>query len=121
MENREREQPSLSHIEPVLPVRDVGETISYWQKALGFTDKWTWGEPVNHGGVSWHGAAFVQFSLNPELAAISAGHSLWIRTKHLERLYAFHQQHAKVVTPLVTRPWGFAEYTVQEINGYYIT
>jgi GNAT superfamily N-acetyltransferase len=115
------QQPSLVHAEPVLAVKDVSETVAYWHQVLGFPQKWTWGDPPNHGGVSWQGGAFVQFSLNPQLAVISEGNSVWFRVKQLEQLYALHMEKAKVVSPLQNRPWGFAEYTVQEINGYYLT
>lgn len=121
MDNGENDlQPVFSHVEPVLAVQNIEETISYWQNTLGFPAKWTWGEPPNHGGVSWQ-KVFIQFSLNPELATISKGNSIWIRLKHIEVLYHFHKQkNAEIVIPLENKPWGTAEYTVREINGYYL-
>jgi len=121
-ENKEDSQrPTLLHAEPVLAVRNVSETVAYWHEVLGFPDKWVWGDPPNHGGVAWQGAAFIQFSHDPELAAVSEGHSVWIRTRNLETLYALHREKkAVIVDPLENKPWGFAEYTVQEINGYYV-
>lgn len=113
-------QPIFSHVEPVLAVTNIPETIAYWHDVLGFPAKWTWGDPPNHGGVSWQ-KVFIQFSLNPELAAVSKGHSIWIRLQHIEALYSFHQQkNAEIVRPLQNQPWGMAEYTVREINGYYL-
>jgi GNAT superfamily N-acetyltransferase/uncharacterized glyoxalase superfamily protein PhnB len=121
MRNEEDElHPIFSHVEPVLVVRDIIETISYWQNTLGFPAKWTWGEPPNHGGVSWQ-KVFIQFSLNPELAKASKGNSIWIRLQHIEALYNFHKQKkAEIVAPLKNQPWGMAEYTVREINGYFL-
>ena len=76
MENKEDElQPIFSHVEPVLAVHDVSETIKYWQNVLGFPGKWTWGEPPVHGAVSWQ-KAFIQFSHDPALAAASKGNSI---------------------------------------------
>jgi GNAT superfamily N-acetyltransferase/uncharacterized glyoxalase superfamily protein PhnB len=113
-------QPIFSHVEPVLAVQDISETISYWQNTLGFPAKWTWGEPPNHGGVSWQ-KVFIQFSLNPALANASKGNSIWIRLQHIEALYNFHKQKkAEIVAPLENKPWGMAEYTVREINGYFL-
>ena len=110
----------LSHVEPILAVRDVAETISYWHDSLGFPDKWTWGEPPNHGGVSWQGV-YVQFSLDAKLASISKGNSIFIRVRNLEALYKFHQnKNVEIVEPLENKPWGMAGYTVREINGYYV-
>jgi len=111
---------SPSHAEPILAVPNVMNTVQYWHEVLGFPDKWTWGEPPNYGGVAWHGA-FIQFSQDPALAAVSRGNSIFIRVKNLEAMYAFHQkQHAEIVEPLENKPWGMAGYTVREINGYYI-
>ena len=116
----EENTPILYHVEPVLAVGDVVETVFYWHNVLGFPDKWTWGEPPNHGGVSWHGV-FVQFSQSPKLASISKGNSIFIRVRNLEALYKFHQgKNAEIVEPLENKPWGMAGYTVSEINGYYV-
>lgn len=113
--------PALSHAEPVLAVKDIAETVAYWHEVIGFPEKWMYGSPPNHGGVSWQGAAFIQFGLNPELAAVSEGHSVWIRARDIEKLYALHQEHkANIVSPLENKPWGFSEYTLKDINGYYI-
>lgn len=113
-------QPVFSHAEPVLAVQDVAETIRYWQDVLGFPVKWSWGEPPGHGAVSWH-KAFIQFHLDPALAAASKGNSVWIRVQHPERIYHIHQKRkADIVAPLENQPWGMAQYTVKEINGYYL-
>jgi GNAT superfamily N-acetyltransferase len=111
---------TLSHVEPILPVDNIVETVDYWHNVLGFADKWTWGEPPNHGGVAWQGA-FVQFSHNPKLAAASKGNAIFIRVKNLPSLYEFHQKkNAEIVEPLENKPWGMSGYTVREINGYYV-
>jgi len=121
MENEENTQlPVLSHAEPVLAVHDIIETITYWQDVLGFSNKWTWGEPPNHGAVSWQNV-FVQFSLSPQLAIASKGNSVWIRVRHIRSLYNFHQKkNAEIVAPLEEQPWGMAQYTLREINGYFL-
>jgi GNAT superfamily N-acetyltransferase len=121
MNKENDQQPILSHVEPVLAVQNILETISYWHDILGFPNKWTWGEPPNHGGVSWHGV-FVQFTINPALPVAPGGNSMWIRVQNLQTLYTLHQRNkADIVSPLVNKPWGMAEYIVREINGYYLT
>lgn len=115
-------KPSIIHAEPVLQVSDIVQTVDYYHEVLAFPEKWTWGEPPNHGGVNWNGAAFIQFSLNPELAKIQHGESVWLRTKHVEMLYEIHQKNnAEIAIPLTNRPWGFTDYTIKDINGYYVT
>jgi GNAT superfamily N-acetyltransferase len=111
---------SPSHAEPILAVSDILATVNYWHETLGFPEKWTWGDPPNYGGVAWNGA-FIQFNLAPQLAAVSKGNAIFIKTGELEALYHFHQsKNATIVEPLENKPWGMAGYTIQEINGYYI-
>ena len=112
--------PVFSHVEPVLAVKDIIETTAYWHEVLGFPNKWTWGDPPNHGGVSWHGV-FIQFTLSPHLAEKSKENSIWVRVKNIDKLYASHREkEVEIVAPLEYKPWGFAEYVVKEINGYYL-
>src|SRR5688572_27269727 len=109
-----------TNVEPVLAVHDVPATVDYWHDTLGFPGKWTWGEPPNHGGVSWNGVS-VQFSQNPTLASVSKGNAIFISTKKLECLYDFHKKkNAEIVEPIENKPWGMASYTVRELNSYYI-
>ena len=119
MQNNETDA-APSHVEPILAVNDIKETIDYWHDTLGFPNKWTWGEPPDYGGVSWHSTS-VQFNLEPELASASKGNAIFIKVKKLEELYQYHQQkNAVIVEPLENKPWGMAGYTLKEINGYYV-
>lgn len=111
---------SPAHVEPILAVADVVQTIEYWHEVLGFPDKWTWGDPPDYGGVSWHGTS-IQFSQNASLGSASKGNAIFIRVKNLVALYNFHQKkNAVIVEALENKPWGMAGYTVEDINGYYI-
>ncbi|MBN9381558.1 MAG: GNAT family N-acetyltransferase [Chitinophagaceae bacterium] len=113
-------EPIFSHVEPIFPVRDIPETIRYWQETLGFTHQWTWGDPPSVGGVAWQ-KAFVQFMRHPVLAEASKGNAIWIRLRHVEDLYIFHQsRNAEIVAPLEVHEYGMAQYTVRELNGYYV-
>lgn len=119
MQNNETDA-APSHVEPILAVKDIKETIEYWHDTLGFPNKWIWGEPANYGGVNWNTTS-VQFNLEPELASASKGNAIFIKVKKLEELYQYHQQkNAVIVEELENKPWGMAGYTVKEINGYYI-
>lgn len=122
MDNLENDpQPVFVHVEPVLSVKSITETIAYWHNVLGFPGKWTWGDPPDHGGVSWHDV-HIQFSLNPKLASVSEGHSIWIKVKNIWALYEFHQKKGvHIALPLENKPWGMTQYTIREINGYYLS
>jgi uncharacterized glyoxalase superfamily protein PhnB len=119
MENKEEKlQPIFSHVEPVLAVKDVSETIAYWQNILGFPNKWIWDEPPTFGAISWQ-KVHVQFYKDETLAAASLGNSIWIRLQRIEELYKFHQErNAEIIAPLEKKPWGMSQYTLRDINGY---
>ncbi|HEY2727748.1 MAG TPA: GNAT family N-acetyltransferase [Parafilimonas sp.] len=121
MENKEEKlQPIFSHVEPVLAVKDVTETISYWQNILGFPNKWAWDEPPTFGAVSWQ-KVHVQFYQDEALAVASKGNSIWIRLQRIEELYKFHQEkNAEIVAPLENKSWGMSQYTLRDINGYFL-
>ena len=121
MENKEKKlQPIFSHVEPVLAVKDIEGTIAYWQDVLGFPTKWTWDEPPTFGAVSWQ-KVHVQFYKDEALADASKGNSIWIRLQRIEELYKFHQEkNAEIVAPLEKKPWGMSQYTLREINGYFL-
>lgn len=113
-------QPVLSLIEPVLAVNDIVETIRYWQNVLAFPNKWAYGDPPNHGGVSWNDVS-LQFSQNPDQAKKFSGSVVWIKVKNIDLLYRIHQERkADIVDELQKRPWGLDDYWVKDINGYYI-
>lgn len=118
MPTEDPKPPIFSHVEPVLPVRDIRGTIAYWQEVLGFQSQWIWGDPPNIGAVSWQ-SVHVQFYLQSEWKG--GGGSVWIRLQRIESLYRLHQQRkADIVEPLENKPWGMAQYTVREINGHYL-
>lgn len=112
--------PIFMNSETVLPVQDVVATVEYWQKTLGFPHKWTWGDPINHGGVSWQTVG-VQFAVSTKWKEAPKGQYLWIRVTSLDTVYALHQKNkAEIVSPLEDRPWGMREYVIREINGHYV-
>jgi GNAT superfamily N-acetyltransferase len=118
MTDFDQQQPILSHVEPVLSVSNVVDTIRYWQEVLAFPNKWFYGESARHGGVSWHGAS-LQFHQDPEHAKTAAGNVIWVRVKYIDELYRIHKdRNATFVDELSNRPWGMDEYWVKDINGY---
>jgi len=111
-------QPGLVQVEPVLIVRDVLETLRYWKDVLSFPHTWQWGEPVVHGGASWHGVQ-VQFAQRDQ--PFAPNNPVWFRVREVEQLYALHQSlGADIVSPLELQSWGMGQYTVRELNGYHL-
>lgn len=114
------QKPMLIQTEPILAVKNIPETVDFWHEEIGFPEKWMWGEPPDHGGVTWYGAANIQFTLYPELASRSQGNNIWIRTKNLQALHEMHAKKNIVVSHPEDKPWGFTQYVVKDNNGYYL-
>lgn len=104
-------------ITPILPTPDVRSTLEWYKRALGATDAWEYGDPVVHAGCSL-GSAFLQFSLDPELARAAAGLALFIFVFDLP---GYRKYIATLGTPVATElelmPWEAFEFVVIDPNG----
>lgn len=108
----------LITIQPILAVRDVVATTTYYRDVLAFPDVWLWGAPPVHGGANQDGVA-LQFSLDPPLAETAEGRQIWIRVRDVRATFALHQERgAEIVSPLEPKPWGVSEYIVRDPDGY---
>lgn len=97
---------------------DLEATLNYYRDVLGFKIDWTYGDPPNFGSASCGGVT-IMFSQHPELAARSAGQSIWVKVDDADALHAEHRElGAKVVEEIGDRPWGVREYVVEDPNGY---
>lgn len=70
----------------------------------------------------FHGKKYIySFYKDETLAESSKRSSIWIRLQRIEALYQFHQEkNAEIIEPLEKKPWGLSQYTVRDINGYFI-
>jgi uncharacterized glyoxalase superfamily protein PhnB len=107
---------------PVIGTADVLGTVAWFERTLGFTHQWTWGEPPVYAGVK-AGGAMVYICHDPELAAAIAERRLtpdiFLWAKNIDRVYEQHRANgAEIAEPLATRPWGARQYVVREPNGY---
>jgi GNAT superfamily N-acetyltransferase len=112
--------PRLIGSDGILAVSDVIATLGYYCDVLGFSDRWSWGQPPDFGGVRW-GKVGVMFCLQPTLAAHIAGHQHAILVEGIDALHAMHERNgAAIISPLEAKPWGLREYIVRDLNGYHL-
>ncbi len=104
-------------ITPILPVADIGATLTYYRDVLGADDGWKWGDPPTHAGCLL-GSAELQFSLDPSLSAGSRGLSIFLNVVNIEDHYSARRNAgARIVSELESKPWGVREYNVEDCNG----
>lgn len=112
--------PRLLRSEPIFSARSVAETVAFYRQVLGFAEEWLWGDPPTFGGVRW-GKIGVMFGESPERAARIEGHEHSFFAEGIDELYALHLANgARIISPLEAKPWGLREYTVRDLNGYYL-
>jgi ribosomal-protein-alanine N-acetyltransferase len=114
-------------VQPILAVKDVAATATFYRDQLGFNLDWLYGEPPTHGAVSladWTmQGAHIQLSqsdaITPELARAMA---LYIFVgAGLEDLYERYRSSAvasAIENELALQPWGMREFAIRDCNGY---
>jgi GNAT superfamily N-acetyltransferase len=111
---------TLNRSEAIFAVSSVPDTVRFYREVLGFTGEWLWGTPPTFGGLSW-GKAQIMLCRQPDLARLIEGHQ---HSFFCDDVNALHDRHrtadAPIISPIEDKPWGLREYTVRDLNGYYL-
>jgi GNAT superfamily N-acetyltransferase/predicted enzyme related to lactoylglutathione lyase len=105
----------------VLACADVPQTVDFYTKVLGFTQRWLWEEPPTFGCIGL-GEAEIFLCRQPDLAKHVEGHMHCFDVEgDVASLFEQHRRAgAAIVSPLENKPWGVREYTVRDCNGYHV-
>jgi uncharacterized glyoxalase superfamily protein PhnB len=117
---------------PTIRVRDMGEALDFYQNQLGF--ELTRGGPGEGNSSLSRGDARIMIEIptdfySPEYNAAIAGRldspsaiALYMEALDLEEFYSrLGDAGVKIVDPLADRPWGQAEFTVEDLQGNWLT
>ncbi len=111
-------------LEPVLPVNNLKETLDFYSEKLGFRVDWTWGDPLDHAGISIgnendeHNHAHLQLSqVDGEIKPF--GWLYFHVYENIDHLYKTYKANGvEFVSDLQDMPWGMREFNIRDINGY---
>ena len=116
---------------PNLMVHDVNKTVEYYTDVLGF--EFVMSVP-DSGQLDWammkNGAVEIMFQSVPSLAkdvSVLAGlkpggaFTLYTRVADVKALHAKVKGRATIVHDLTTTFYGMEEFTIEDLNGYYLT
>ncbi|MGI8518228.1 MAG: VOC family protein [Acidimicrobiia bacterium] len=117
---------------PTIRVRDMGEALDFYQNQLGF--ELTRGGPDEQNSSLSREDARIMIEIptnlySPEYnAAIvsrldsASAIALYMKAVDLEELYSrLGEAGVKIVDPLADRPWGQAEFTIEDLQGNWLT
>jgi uncharacterized glyoxalase superfamily protein PhnB len=117
---------------PTIRVRDMGEALDFYQNQLGF--ELTRGGPGEENSSLSRGDARIMIEIPTNLysadynAAIvsrldsPSAIALYMEAVDLDELYSrLGDAGVKIVDPLADRPWGQAEFTIEDLAGNWLT
>ena len=111
--NQKELRTTFSHPTPELPVADVERAQQYYRDALGFEIRWLVpGQEI--GAVSRDSVAiFLRRRSQPFEPAVH-----WVFAADIGATYEeLRSLGARIVEPLEEKPWGFRQFTVEDIDG----
>ena len=120
--NRQREIP-IYGVRPVLPVRDVAESIGFYRDSLDFTLEYISGNPPDFAIMSrgeWSSEkAHVHLSKSSELTPAR----LFIMIgPYIDRLHDEYRAKGVMITSTpTTQVWGIRDFSIQDNSGHHIT
>ena len=104
----------------MLPVHDIKMTLDFYRDKLGFTKVWTWDDPVTVASASRDNLTML-FTTNSDQAFRSTGMDIMIFLEGVSALYQEYQdRELAFAAKLEKKPWGLIEFSVLDINGYYL-
>ena len=107
---------------PHLPVKNLRQTLDYYQNTLGFYDEWTFGE--KDGGIRRDEMRLLFAEENDFTTDINnKEHRLAIMwfVDNIDEVFAeFKDRKIEFADNLRIHPYGLREFAFIDINGYYI-
>jgi uncharacterized glyoxalase superfamily protein PhnB len=114
--------PVLGNLSPLIPAgSDVDATLAFYVKRLGFTTRYTQGEPTEMAIVIRDAVEI--FLCRNDDRYVAEQTSFRIHVQHVEQLYVEYQAQG-VIHPngqLTTKPWGTQEFAILDPAGVCIT
>ena len=117
---------------PSIRVSDMAEALDFYIGRLGFTTERDDAQSENvsisrgdarlmlEGTADFYGDTY-NAAIRARLGSVSPN-ALYMEAEDLEELYdALQETGAKIVDPLADRPWGQAEFTVEDPMGNWLT
>ncbi len=110
----------FSHQVPILPVHNMTLTLEYYQDQLGFEKIWKWDDPPTIASVTRDDLTML-FSFDPDKTFLASGMDIMIFLKGVKDLYEIYKaKNLKFADDLEEKPWGVLEFSILDINGYYL-
>lgn len=106
---------------PEIPVSDLKKAAAYYKSNLGFSIDW--GD--EHGGIMGISKGHCRMFLTNDAFRAHYGNTgpalVWLNLDSKEQVNELYglwsANHAKIVSPPESKPWGLHEFTVADLDG----
>jgi ribosomal-protein-alanine N-acetyltransferase len=115
-------QTAILSVQPVIPVKNVSETVAFYRNRLGFNVDYTQGFPMNFAIVSRGEWSFQRATLHFVEEPQPATGTLYLQiSAPVDRLYEeFRAKNVTIIEAPVTRDYGRRDFTIEDHNGWRI-
>lgn len=101
---------------PVLSVDDLPGALDYYQRVLGFTRDWVWGEPPTVAGLT-RDRIELQLAQRGKLGPPGPSH-VYLRGSSVDPLFGeLRAAGAEVREPIADRPYGLRDFSIRDPSG----
>jgi uncharacterized glyoxalase superfamily protein PhnB len=108
-------RPLLETAVPILSVIDLANALDYYERVLGFTVGWKWGEPPHLASVCRDG---VELNLSQSKESQAAISRVYFQMSGVESYYGeLIAANARIAVPLAERPYGMKDFRIVDPSG----
>ena len=113
----------FSHAATVFQVKNIEETLAFYQQKLGFQVSFTWKVPVEYAVLTRDKAVTIHLSKNPEAAEnASKFATLYIFVYDVDQVYEEYQQNGvEILNPIGDRDYNMRDFDIVDNNGFVLT
>lgn len=117
IENRLHMSEKVKHfykVVPCLPVRDLKDTISWYQEILQFREPWFWGDPPSDAGIRRDDLRLI-FGVGEPFKGLE----LMIFVDNVKEVHQeILENNVPLIAELQEESYGLLEFCIEDLNGY---
>jgi uncharacterized glyoxalase superfamily protein PhnB len=108
-------RPLLEAAVPILSVIDLSAALDYYERVLGFSVGWQWGDPPHLASVC---RDRVELNLSQSTETMTGISKVYVQMSEVEQYYGeLVASGARVAVPLAERPYGMKDFRIVDPSG----
>lgn len=111
----------FSHLAPVLPVDNIGETTAFYRDKLGFDVAFTWGDPPYYAVVKRDESVGIHFSEREDTTVMMPACMVYIFVNDVDAVYEEYLKNGlDIFSPPENQDYGMREFELKDLNGHFL-